>query len=354
MRIPPPRSCSTEREPLAARLRELEPEPDESTEGIDRQLRRFQLAFERGSGYHAGSDAFRARREFEIAYEALARAAWLATGKRGFLFAPRHLMFSVPERMRKRLASFDNPNDCARQHGTKEALVAILEALLDQLGRRDSDLVAFCRKVMARDRFWNHRDSAEHVDDRLRRGVLFRGASPHHHAGDPEYRAWLAERGIRMRVDLRAAFERERDPVRLDLPARLAPVDPWNESRREDPLHEGVDPTEGSYRFTAFRCTATLRATVDAILTRGPVLAHCFAGRDRTGVVVGLVQYLVGAPKAGIVRGFSLHADRERTDAFARVLALVEREGGPRALAERAGITADQVESLKSLMWRTP
>jgi predicted nucleotidyltransferase len=339
---------------ITERLRGLAPEEDAPDAEVDRHLRRFQLAFERGSRYHAASDAYRAHFEFGIAFESLARCAWLGAGQRGFVFLPRQLLQVVSPELREAFAPFENHVDPARQHATKRALLELLRVVLASAARDEPGLCAFCDEVLARDRFWNHRDAAEHVDDRLRRGVLFRGASPHHHAAEPEYSDWLSARKIRLRIDLRAAFERERDPVRLSVPSRLCPVDPWNELERWDPLRGTVSPIEGSYRFTALRSGAVLRDVVRTVLARNPVLIHCHAGRDRTGVVVGLLQYLVGAAPKGIVHGFSLHADAERTGAFSRVLAYLDANGGRFQLAQRSEISPDELEALTSLLWRTP
>lgn len=334
------------------RVRVMSEEDGAPETEVDAQLRRFQLAFERGSRYHAASDAFRARFDLEIAHEALARAAWVGSGRRGFVFSPRYLLYALADPLRAAFARFENPADASRQHATKRALLEILRLVLQLLGRRDDELLAFCEKVIQRDRFWNYRDSAEHVDPRLRQGVLFRGASPHHHAGDPEFAAWIAAREIRTRVDLRAVFERERDPVHFDLPARYCPVDPWNELERWDPGRDEATPIERSYRFTALRCGPLVRDVAQTVLARHPVLIHCHAGRDRTGVVVGLLQYLVGIENDRIVHGFSLHADRERSDAFGRVLAFLDREGGARCYADRIGLTPAEAAAMASLLRR--
>ena len=37
----------------------------------------------------------------------------------------------------------------------------------------------------------------------------------------------------------------------------------------------------------------------------GPVLVHCMAGKDRTGIVIGLVQAAIGVPLASIVEEYA-------------------------------------------------
>jgi hypothetical protein len=335
----------------------LEPESDVVDDQLDFHLKRFQLSLQAGSRFHAASDGIRAQREFQIAFESVARLAYLLSGGRGFVFAPRRLLVSVlPEPLRGPFRTWVNPADCALQYATKSGLVRLLEAVVDHYGFRAEASIRFCKAVLARDRFWNLRDSAELVDPRLRKGVLFRGASPHHQGADPEYAQWLCDRNVALRVDLRAPHEHLRDPaVPLELPSLLAPIDPWTHFAPDDPLHLGATSREASYRFSALRCPEVLRALVRAIVTSpGAILVHCYAGRDRTGVMVALLQLAAGADRSGIVNGFSLHADAEDTQNLSRVLDYLDAMGGIAAVFDRAGVPQAELVALRERLLEAP
>lgn len=339
--------------PWAAGLRR-EAEPTASD--LASQLSRFQLSLQAGSRFQAASDGFRAQREFQIAFESVARLAYLLAGGVGFVYAPRLLQRILPEPLRTPFQAWANPADCTLQYATKSELVRLLELVLEHYGMRAEDCVRFCKAVLARDRFWNLRDSAELVDSRLRRGVLFRGASPHHQGADPEYDRWLRDRGVGLRIDLRAPHELRRDrEVALALPAILAPIDPWTHLSPDDPLHHGASPREASYRFYALRCPDVLRTIVRAVITSpGAVLVHCFAGRDRTGVMVALLQLAAGADRDGVINGFSLHGDAEDTRNLSRVLDFLDAAGGTGSVFERAGVTQAELSALRARLVEAP
>lgn len=323
---------------------------DDADVPLDFHLSRFQLSLQAGSRFHAAGDGFRAQREFQIAFESVARLAYLLAGARGFVYAPRRLLQTVlPEPLRAPFRAWVNPADCALQYATKSGLVRLLESVLEHYGVQAEARISFCKAVLARDRFWNLRDSAELVDPRLRRGVVFRGASPHHQGADPEYATWLRDRNVVLRVDFRAPHEHLRDPaVLLELPALFAPIDPWSHFAKDDPLHLGANSREASYRFSALGCPKVLRSLVTAVISSpGAILVHCYAGRDRTGVMVALLQLAVGADRRGIINGFSLHADAEDTTNLSRVLDYLDSVGGIHSVFERAGVTQDEFAALR-------
>ena len=56
---------------------------------------------------------------------------------------------------------------------------------------------------------------------------------------------------------------------------------------------------------------ATLRLYLDALAKGGPALVHCFAGKDRTGFAVALVQTLLGVHRDDILADYMLTMEGE-------------------------------------------
>ncbi len=65
--------------------------------------------------------------------------------------------------------------------------------------------------------------------------------------------------------------------------------------------------------------------------TGGPILIHCAAGKDRTGLLVALIHHLLGVSRADIEADYLLtNAARRTQDWVARFSDLIEREFGHR------------------------
>lgn len=131
---------------------------------------------------------------------------------------------------------------------------------------------------------YNFREVAPGI---LRRGRLYRSDAMHRLTRDGRSR--LSELGIKQVIDLRSAFDRRvggRDRLRGTGAAYLSvPI---------DGAPRKIDPS-----------TLTLRDVYSVVLTRhqqdlgrvirtvasadGPIVVHCTAGKDRTGLVVALI-----------------------------------------------------------------
>ncbi|MCU7820934.1 tyrosine-protein phosphatase [Kitasatospora sp. DSM 101779] len=148
----------------------------------------------------------------------------------------------------------------------------------------------------------------------LRRGVLYRSGALHRLP--PEGARRLADLGVRTVVDLRSVPEvAERPDDRRGLP-----VDHWH----LPVFTEQRWPAEQAELYPAM---AEHAGPVAASLVRRlarpgtlPVLVHCASGKDRTGVVVAVLQSLLGASEAEIT------ADFLRSNA---ALGLSEETAGP-------------------------
>ena len=210
-----------------------------------------------------------------------------------------------------------------------------------------------------------------------RSGRLIRSDSPHAltDAGLEE----LARIGVRTVVDLRTSREREQLRSRLgeieSVTLIAAPIFADDDPLPDPPLFSPGDIYSWWLDERRDRVAAALRAI--AASPSAPVLVHCHAGKDRTGVVVALVLRLAGVP-AGVVADDYAHSgvglrdllDGERRrrlargddpdvveqhvtvprDAMLATLAHLDaRYGGVEAYAASAGF-AGEVRRLRMLM----
>ncbi|HTA34132.1 MAG TPA: tyrosine-protein phosphatase [Solirubrobacteraceae bacterium] len=112
-----------------------------------------------------------------------------------------------------------------------------------------------------------------------------------------------AERGVR--IELRSLYPDSDGSTGLD----AGTVKPWEVRNEEESPDER--PVVRAYMGYLRRRPDSIVGAVRAIAsTRGAVLVHCAAGKDRTGVVVALALDAAGVERAAIVADYLATAER--------------------------------------------
>lgn len=124
---------------------------------------------------------------------------------------------------------------------------------------------------------------------------------------DTGYRALLAYGVVRV-VDLRGNIPGEPEPSTPQRESLVVSV-PWIDPERDherDPEAETrlADVYRGSLDRNVRRVAAVVRAFLDA--PSGPVVLHCAAGKDRTGMAVALLLETAGVPREHVVADYAL------------------------------------------------
>jgi hypothetical protein len=155
----------------------------------------------------------------------------------------------------------------------------------------------------------------------------------------PAGSAALADLGISLVVDLREAGERAEIahavPV-LHNPIYSLPDGPPVTGTLED-IYETLLLTRGG------ALTSAVMAIADA---PGPVLVHCTAGKDRTGLVVALALLAAGVPREAVVADYVASAEsvRENRQLTAEtLLAALELDGPTHTAALRLHLDSPAV-----------
>jgi protein-tyrosine phosphatase len=148
---------------------------------------------------------------------------------------------------------------------------------------------------------------------RVRTGLLFRGDAPVRLDAAADRR--LAALGLHTIVDLRRGRERGRwGSEHAWFGGKVVELSLIGEQRRPvNPLNGGL---AGFNRWVYETRGETIAEIVGALAAPGalPALVHCTAGKDRTGLVVALIQSWLGVPEDVIGADYArsaelLHAD---------------------------------------------
>jgi len=222
---------------------------------------------------------------------------------------------------------------------------------------------------------WNFRDVAD-TATALRPGRLFRSSELTRL--DDEGQQGMRRLGITDVVDLRSTREVQhrgtgRVPAGVEvhlLPLTDLPADPtatdgesphehaWQRMLTEKPDDESVADVAARYMVDEYRRFPTfngsqraLRQVVTLLASGHAVLAHCFAGKDRTGFLVAAVLEAVGVDRDAIVADYLRSNDaapqlreriremiqqRPRTEVTAEVLSFTEARLSDEVLGVRA------------------
>jgi len=185
----------------------------------------------------------------------------------------------------------------------------------------------------------------------VRRGVLYRSEGPA--SFDEVHRAELSDLGFRVVCDLRSAVENQRAPNDWAQGARLLNFDiiadlraqreeSWSVLRTKPGVEGARLAMITNYRTMPAAIRPHLRIMVDALVAQEiPMLVHCTAGKDRTGVTIALLLKVLGASDEDIRRDYLL------SERFAR-----GRSGGDsisRRFLESVGVPPDEATLLAIL-----
>ncbi|KAM5352364.1 hypothetical protein ACJ41O_005087 [Fusarium nematophilum] len=157
----------------------------------------------------------------------------------------------------------------------------------------------------------NVRDVGAVPGSAIRPGRIFRSGMLDAAAADPDALAWLAA-NVRTVFDLRSGPERAAYPSPEIPGVRFVFLERESTYPSVDPADFAVDDGSKAWRGQLLAVAAAYRPTIRAVLEHvrdrpeEPFLFHCTAGRDRTGVVSGLLQSLAGTEEPDVILDYML------------------------------------------------
>jgi len=205
----------------------------------------------------------------------------------------------------------------------------------------------------------NFRDFGDYAAGprRLKRGLLYRSAHPGG-ATDADLQR-LAALGLSVVVDLRRANERERAPARrwdgfdaqvIENDIGQDTADEWAEFIKSSDL---TPASFTAYMMEYYRAAPFQRRHIDLYAryfqalarTEGPILVHCAAGKDRTGIICALTHHVAGVHDDDITADYLLTNDPDRLEKRLPMIRQVVQEATGRVADDAALMVAMRVEA---------
>ncbi|MDD4149194.1 MAG: tyrosine-protein phosphatase [Bacteroidales bacterium] len=322
---------------------------------IDNLINKFIYEFESCSALHRRSDGYRFYYFYNIALHAAIQIYYLSHGNSKYSYLPKYfhaeyLHAEEKETFYQLNASLFLPKANEKKRKLldffyKAVSMTALNVKLDNYKR-------ICESFYERDYFWNFRDISLY-NPTIKPGIVFRTATMTVLQDDSRLKSMLQKKNIKTILDLRADRELNEHPYSTEFLNTFnyirTPFDPWNQPEwfKKD-YHYGTNQ-EIAYRYFILGCKNEIKSIFETILyeNNGATAMHCFAGKDRTGIVISLIHLLSGADYDIIKNDFLASEVDMKLHRLQLVLDEVEKAGGIVEYLISCGITNLQIKQFK-------
>lgn len=167
----------------------------------------------------------------------------------------------------------------------------------------------------------------------VRTDTLFRSAAP---LRESDVRSSdLEELGIRMIVDLRDDAERDLAPAAWDGSSMTVCTIPIFENQLSTTVFADLPDL---YEIMVYQRGAAIARAFTALANAGDgaMLVHCTAGKDRTGILIGLALETLGVPRADIIADYVRSQELLGEDYLADLFRGIDPDTLPGSAAHRA------------------
>lgn len=149
----------------------------------------------------------------------------------------------------------------------------------------------------------------------MRTGSVYRADEPVRLSTDG--RAAIEQLGLKAVIDLRQKAQVDRGHLFAtpEVTHHIQMVDRVLDVDNPPPSFDGAADIADLYEDMVARGGDQLVRALEIVaehLAEGPVLIHCVAGKDRTGLLVALIQAAIGVPLASIVEEYALSDEPTR------------------------------------------
>jgi predicted nucleotidyltransferase len=316
---------------------------------------KFVYEFENCSTMHRRSDAFQFYFFYNIALHLAVQLKHLSTGETKYNFLPKNFVantLTAEERnpFYELKGTLFLPEANRQKRKLLDFFYSAIETLVNK--EKQEELKQFLEWIFERDFFWNFRDISTY-NSKIKSGVVFRTATLSIFQNENRFEELLNNKKIKTVVDLRADREIEELPYCEKTISKInyvkAQLDPWNQPEWFQEKHHYGTNEEIAYRFFGIGCNDKIKMALEAIINEENATAvHCFAGKDRTGILISLLHLLVDTPLETIYADYLASEVDVKSYRLEMVLNIITDKGGIVPYLIDCGLQELQVEQLKN------
>ena len=181
---------------------------------------------------------------------------------------------------------------------------------------------------------------------------IYRTSSLTSYQNDANFIDFLKEKNIETIIDLRAEREIKSCSYKKDFITNFKYIkvhfDPWNQPEWfKKTEHYGTN-SEIAYRFFVKGCKDEVRAIFKEISnSKGAIVIHCVAGKDRTGFIIMLIKMLINTPYQIMLADY-LASELDAEEAkFKIYYDNIMNEGGIENYLESCGVSKEEFAIIK-------
>ena len=331
----------------------------DNSENLEKQIadliEKFIYEFESCSNMHRRSDGYQFYFFYNIALHVATQLRHLSNKNYRFVFLPKYFLSnSINSTEQAGFYELNGTIFLPEANQKKRKLLNFFYASIQNLveAAKCNEIQTLCERFYQRDFFWNFRDIST-FNSGIKPNVVFRTATLSVFQNEKEFEELLQVNKIKTVIDLRADREIAEKPYSENTLTKFkyvkAQFDPWNQPDwfKKD-YHYGTNE-EIAYRFFAIGCRDKIKTVFEAILNEqeGAVAVHCFAGKDRTGIVVSMIHLLLGTSMDIIESDYLASEVDVKLYRLELVLDIIENEGGIESYLKNCGLTSEQLKQLK-------
>lgn len=327
----------------------------DENENIELLADKFVYEFENCSTMHRRSDVYQFYFFYNLALHLVIQIHNLSKGNNRFIFLPKN--FSTNDLMETDRSLFFKLNATLFLPEVNQQKRRLLDFFYTSMKlRKDSkkqeERIQLLEWIYERDYFWNFRD-LNSFNKKIKPGLFYRSSSLSLYKNDSRLLQLLKEYNIRSIIDLRANREIEENPylgtiVDDNTNYIKAPMDPWDQPQWFIDMSITGTNVEKAYRFFAIACQVAVNTVFKSILqtSDGAVVIHCYAGKDRTGIVITLLHLLLNTPLEEIYNDYLASESDVKKAYLDIVLNIIQSKGGIRPYLLECGLVDLEIDAL--------
>ncbi len=316
---------------------------------------KFIYEFESCSTAHSRSDSYHFYFFYNIAFGIATQLRYLASGKTQHYYLPKGMSFDIIKNEKERQVFYELSGTTFLPKGNEKKRL-LLDFFYSSLEKLNYDGFKEIKNTLEfffeRDFIWNFRDISK-FNSKAKSKQIFRTSSLTAYQENDKAIDFLKANNIKTIIDLRAPREIKKNSYKTNFKKEfeylVASFDPWNQPKWFQKLnHKGKEDYEIAYHFFIAACKNQVEVVFKTILkSEGAVAIHCHAGKDRTGLIILLINMLLELNYQEILNDYLASEMDTKKSNFEIYYNIIQEEGGIVKYLKSCNMKQEEILALK-------